>query len=462
MTIDIVVADDLTGAADTVAQFLPVAAHVLVFPSVRRFAQAVAQHRLPAGDLAIGVSAESRHLSPAEAAKRVLRAHRAALRLAPRLLFQKVDSAMRGNPGAELAAYRAATGAELVVLSPTFLPSGRTVRDGVLLVDGVPLAESGVAADPRTPTRESFVPALLRGQTDTPIATLPATILRGPVSALNAALEGAAGIVLFDAECEDDLARLARLVLDRGLLHAVSGSAGLAASLAPLLAGSPPRKVASAAPDARRRVLAIIGSPHATARAQVAQALSAYEREANVLAPLPGSRIADRRWRQRLVAQLAVAGLAIVTPPPLSGSAAGAPTLAPDKMARALAASAFALVSTGAAKALVVSGGDVAAAVCAALRVEWIALVDQIFPGAPSGVVCGGPAAGLPLVTKSGAHGPPDGLVRILNRLGAAAPRKSPQGHGGSRVGAPPLSAIEIGSLPSAVWEPSTSADQGE
>ena len=52
---------------------------------------------------------------------------------------------MRGNPGAELAAYRCATASRNVLMTPAFVPSRRTVKDGVLFVNGVPLSQSEVA-----------------------------------------------------------------------------------------------------------------------------------------------------------------------------------------------------------------------------------------------------------------------------------------------------------------------------
>ncbi len=432
VTSDIVVADDLTGAADTVVQFLRGTDHVLVFPSLRRFEQAMAGRKLPAGDLAIGISTESRHLTPAEAAKRVRRAHRAALALRPRLLFQKVDSALRGNPGAELAAYRTTTGAAAVLMTPAFLPSRRIVRDGMLFVDGVPLAQSAVAADLRTPAIESSVPALLRAQCKLSVAALPLAVVRAGRRELAERLPVlASGIALADAEMQSDLTAIAQAVLDAGLLHAVSGSAGLAGELSGLL----PRSAAGAS---RRllpgglRVLAVIGSPHALALAQIDRAASAgacvvtLEGDAG-----PGAAAGE--IARRLEAALLLDGFAIVRPPPLNGVVGAMGATAAEAMARALTALAALLLRKIAddgeplVQALVVSGGDVAAALCDRLAVERIELLDQVFPGAPLGRLYGGPGGGLPIVTKSGAHGAEDGLLRIVSYLrGAASPGFAP------------------------------------
>ncbi len=427
MAIDIVVADDLTGAADTVVQFLPVAERVLVFPSLRRFQQAVDHGLLPPGDLAIAISTESRHVSPAEAARHVRLAHHIALKLDPRLLFQKVDSALRGNPGAELAAFRAATGAATVLMTPAFPPSRRTVRGGVLYVGGMPLAASEVQRDPRTPAGESFIPALLRRQTELSIELLPLPAVRDNATQLAASLRRlAAGIAVADAETPADLDAIARAATDTGLLHAISGSAGLAGGLSALLPRSKAERP-GALPPADRRVLAIIGSPHPVARSQA-------ERAAGRIVTLPVEQAGNgiRPARGEAAAQLAAAleqdRLAILRPPPLDDGvpAAGAA----EAMATALAGVAAGLLADHLhaaerpVQAIVVSGGDVAAALCEQLHTEYLELAGQVFPGAPLGILRGGFGNGLPIVTKSGAHGDENGLVQIAAHLrrGAATP----------------------------------------
>jgi len=58
-----------------------------------------------------------------------------------------------------------------------------------------------------------------------------------------------------------------------------------------------------------------------------------------------------------------------------------------------------------------------AAAVCKALGVDWIELKEQLYPGAPLGLITGGIGNGLTLVTKSGAHGDEQGITTILTAL---------------------------------------------
>lgn len=412
MTIDVVVGDDLTGTADTLVQFLVCSERALVFPSLSRFEEAIANADLPAGDLAIGVSTESRHLGHTKAANRVGRAHRAALRLLPRLLFQRVDSAMRGNPGAELAAYRRATDAGRLLMTPAFLPSGRIVRDGTLYVNGVPLAESEVGRDLRTPMASSSVVELLALQSEELVISWQTRRSAHHEGVRDGALPTATGIIVADAETQADLDRLARFVIEYDLLHAVAGSAGLAGSIAVQL-GSHGRAATLPRPGARR-LLVVFGSPHPMAVRQLEyahQALSLPIRriDAACVGREPSEVLVDR-----LTADLQTHGIALLASPVLDITKA---TVEPAAMASALADLTSHLVEQRRVDGLVLAGGDIAAAVCDRLKVERIELTGQLFPGAPLGRVHGGSADGIWLVTKSGAHGDEQALATTLEAL---------------------------------------------
>ena len=66
---------------------------------------------------------------------------------------------------------------------------------------------------------------------------------------------------------------------------------------------------------------------------------------------------------------------------------------------------AAALAERSRTTALVLVGGDGAAAVLDRLDADGITIDGAIVPGCPTGIVVGGPADGLRLVTKSGGFG---------------------------------------------------------
>ncbi|WP_031500367.1 four-carbon acid sugar kinase family protein [Bryobacter aggregatus] len=219
------IADDLTGALETGAKFAArgISAEVSTDPRAKR-----------SRDLLV-IDTESRHLSPTDAAARV----RAALkgRTSPRLFFKKTDSTLRGNIAAELEALAGTP----LIYAPAYPALGRTVRNGQLLVDGVPVHLSSFAKDPLNPIQSSDIRTLL--------GALPATIL--------------------DGETDQDLIEAARMVLASGPGTIAAGSAALAEALASELhpTHQPPREWPKI-----RRCLIVNGSLHETSIAQIANA----------------------------------------------------------------------------------------------------------------------------------------------------------------------------------------------
>src|ERR1700761_4814814 len=95
----LVVADDLTGAADTVTRFAETGRHTGIHFHT-------AGEPIPVGGV-LAVDTDTRRGSPEEAARRGTGAGRAAP--PPRQYMKKIDSLLRGNVLAELVAMRDAT-----------------------------------------------------------------------------------------------------------------------------------------------------------------------------------------------------------------------------------------------------------------------------------------------------------------------------------------------------------------
>ncbi len=147
-----IIADDLTGAADTGVQLARAGYRTAV-----AFRDAPIP---PADDLdAVALDTDSRAMPAGFAAKRVMEAAH-AVRDTP-LVYKKLDSTLRGPIAAELAAASGASGRDRVVVAPAFPATGRTTVEGVQLVRGVPVHETEAKNDPRTPVREGHVPTLL-------------------------------------------------------------------------------------------------------------------------------------------------------------------------------------------------------------------------------------------------------------------------------------------------------------
>ena len=384
----VVVADDLTGAADTGAQFAR---------GWRRVAVRFAPGALPAADVAV-LSTNSRYLEKKAASA----AARAAVEelsgaAAPRWIYKKVDSTLRGHPAAELDAVCQAWPSEPVLVAPAFPAQGRTVRDGRLLVGGVALEESEFGAE----AGSGDLRAVFGGA-----KCIGLEALRGDEGALRRLLR-AGGRVVADAETEEDLARLARAAVEEGF-RVFCGSAGLALALEDRLnlpASKPAGPRWGAGPP-----LVVVGSRSAVSTAQV-EALAVppvllaspaeSKKAADVLADTPSHRAAVLQsgggdWPQGAAAVAAALGQTV--------------------------ARTAAIRRPG---ALVLTGGDTALAVCRALGASSLWLDGEVERGLPRGRLADGPYAGLPVVTKAGGFGGEAALRQALRSLEATAGRGS-------------------------------------
>ena len=172
------IADDYTGASDL--------ANTLTRAGLRT----VQTIGVPAADLtlpevdAVVVSLKSRSIEPglavsrSRAAEKWLRGHGAS-----HVLFKicsTFDSTDAGNIGPVLDALRADGGEGVVLVTPAFPETGRTVYQGNLFVGAVPLNESPLKDHPLNPMHDANLVRVLARQSRTKIGLVDlATVARG-------------------------------------------------------------------------------------------------------------------------------------------------------------------------------------------------------------------------------------------------------------------------------------------
>ena len=231
--IRVVVADDLTGAADSAVHFGAVGRVRITYPPAAAWSESVGAGMVQVRDT------ETRSLPDSQAARAVGECCQALVRtFGPNpKVFKKVDSTLRGAVEPELLAAGEALRRRLVVLAPSLPAQGRTVVRGRLLVDG----------QDRGPVLESAEVVDAAGLTS---ASLEAR--RGP-------------LIVADAASDADLDRIAAAIEDRDEILP-AGSAGLAAAIA-----RRHRRVAADAPPLPRpAVVVAVGTRHPLARGHLA------------------------------------------------------------------------------------------------------------------------------------------------------------------------------------------------
>jgi D-threonate/D-erythronate kinase len=151
----LVFADDLTGALEAGAAFAQHGTRATV--SLRLD---VATTDTPV----LVIDTETRHLT-AELAKKYVQKAMASLGIrkqtAPLHIYKKTDSTLRGHIRAELSAL---CDYDSVLYIPAHPRAGRTLKNGCIHVEGVPLNETWFANDPRHPIRYSNVDDLVCGE----------------------------------------------------------------------------------------------------------------------------------------------------------------------------------------------------------------------------------------------------------------------------------------------------------
>jgi 4-hydroxythreonine-4-phosphate dehydrogenase len=389
MTDLVIIADDLTGAGDSATLFAERAATGITLDAAAPWPE------LPV----LAVDTDSRYTTPTEAARRVAAAAERALGLGARV-YKKIDSLLRGNVAAEVAAAARALGSgerpALAVVAPAFPSTGRTTVEGVVLVHGEPLS---------APQHGRVAAVLAEADLTTATAPLdrqgsPAALAELLASAWGDSVDG----VVVDAVSDADLARVAQATADLEFPVLLVGSGGLARPLRALIPMSQAPSVAAA--DIQGPVLVVVGSYAEQARAQREELVRAGFGEVFLdPADLPAMAAAMRE-----------------------GLGAGDVVLAPDPRLPVRREDAATIASTLAQAALAVlddlgmlvaTGGETARSILTAAGVTQLEVLGEVEPGVVQAKL---PGRDLILLTKAGAFGDPGTLLRCVQALRAASP----------------------------------------
>lgn len=397
----IIIADDLTGACDTGACFARFGFKTFV---------ALKPGSIYSDAEVLVCSTQSRSISEraaVQAVRQVVTNH--IVQASRPFIYKKIDSTLRGHPGAELRAVLEVSGEQRAVVSPAFPSQGRLVRSGRLVVHGKPLEET------------IFYPEVACGSLahwfNFPPGYRPLDLQEMSGSQdLERTLNQEAGIFGLDVETDGDLDAVAAAGLKAGI-RVWCGSAGLARSLA-----SRSAKGERPAEDLPQGAwLVIVGSRHPVALSQVdalEQAGAAVVSLDQILVA-PGSgegqaAIDDVSKRKALqVARWLDQGRTVVL------SVRGLPESPGEEH---LVASSLARIARWILEdvskpfsGLGLTGGDTAAAVCGVLGCTWLRLDHEIEPGLALGCMVDGQVAGLRVITKAGGFGQVGSLLRLIS-----------------------------------------------
>jgi 3-dehydrotetronate 4-kinase len=412
------IADDYTGASDL--------ANTLTRAGLRT----VQTIGVPAADLAmpevdaVVVSLKSRSIEAGVAVERSRAAEKWLRgRGAAHVLFKicsTFDSTDKGNIGPVMDALRADSGDRIVLVTPAFPETGRTVYMGNLFVGAVPLNESPLKDHPLNPMHDSNLVRVLARQSKTRIGLVElATVTRG-ADAVRARLADLAaqgvGAAVIDAAFDPDLETIGAVAVG----HRVSvGASGIGLGLARALAAG---KAGRSGDGSDKPV----GGPAACLAGSCSQAtlgqIASAEKVMPVLHLDPDQVVKGKDEARRA---LAWARERLGSNPVLIASSA-----TPDQVAalqsrhgrdaagqaieQAMADIAEGLVQSGVHR-LVVAGGETSGAVVDRLKIPGFLVGVEIAPGVPVLRAVGGEP--MLLALKSGNFGGPQFFSDALSLM---------------------------------------------
>jgi uncharacterized protein YgbK (DUF1537 family) len=263
-----IIADDLTGSCDTAAQFSRFG-----LPSFVSHLPSLAAEK---SEPVFVVNTDTRKLRTVAAMRTVADTLRQLMASGRTVFFKKIDSTLKGNWAAEIIALFKIAHPSLVLIAPAFPEWGRTTVQGIQLLYGTAVSETGLARrNSQWPTRASVVSNLvssLHERSEKRTHLISETIIRkGPQrieQAIKAARSKGARFIVFDAICDDDLRNisLGGCRLEEEALWV--GSAGLARFL-PLGWGYRPTSTEIPLEGSAKPTLLVNGSLHPSNKRQL-------------------------------------------------------------------------------------------------------------------------------------------------------------------------------------------------
>lgn len=213
----VIIADDLTGALDTGVQFSKKNMSAIVTTDLNFNFKEISKET----DVIV-IDTESRHIPADEAKERVKSVLSKFDKEKIKFFYKKTDSTLRGNIGSEIEGFMEGLNINEVSFIPAFPLSKRTVKDGILYVDNIKLAETQFAMDILNPVTESFIPDIINKQSE----------IKAKIKDINEDFdpqdEKEKHIYIFDSENMEDMKNIGKVLYNKNKLNYTIGNAGFA------------------------------------------------------------------------------------------------------------------------------------------------------------------------------------------------------------------------------------------
>jgi len=422
-----VIADDLTGANDTGVQFTKKGYNTIV--SVLDEQSTII---IPDNLDVFVMDIETRELE-IKTARKKLRSILKKLNINKNdMVYKKVDSTLRGNIGNELEEIMMILNRDICIFSPSYPSYQRITIGGYLVVDQKPLSLSEYSYDNLKQVENSFIPFLLKKQTDFPVGQIDLKdVAKGQktiLSKINELYQKGNKIIVIDSTNEEHLKDIfaSSLKLDRPVLF--SGSAGLANHFPNINNKNEDLKIKIE--NNKGPVIVVAGSRNSIMEGQVnylknrlnftelkidleqvfsnkdrildnyaAECIKAIKGNHDLVIHTDAIYNEEKSINKKLMLKyhLSFRGLEI-------------------KIKTFLGELTSKIVENSYVRNLILTGGDVALGVCKELNISNMNILDELLPGIPL-AIANYKDYKLNIITKAGGFGKEDALYNLINKL---------------------------------------------
>ena len=402
----LIIADDITGANDTGVNLVRcgISTTVTMGHSNNGFdtPQAMAQSHNESSEIdtqsaaSYVINTDSRALPPHEAYVliKALPLHFCGFDY----VVKKVDSTLRGSIAHEILAVDELYNPGLIIFQPALPDLGRTTQDGIHLLNGIPISETEIGQDPKTPVHEHNLKKVLQAAYNESITHLDIKDIEEGRTNFDTGR-----IFTCDASTNRHMQAVVAAASKTGKRILWVGSAGIVDSLVQTLHHAPP-------------ALAVVASVSETTRRQVRYA----QNKGVPLVIIPSQVLVSGGYDAYVNEALALleSGQDVIVLPSSSYNRDEEKDAANSiKIQDSIGEVAAAILQKVEISGIFLSGGDTAMGFFGKVDAGRFNIIAEVLQGIPLMQVIGGKHGGMKVITKAGAFGEQDALYYCLRKL---------------------------------------------
>jgi len=425
-----IIADDLTGANDTGVQFSKKGYNAIV-----SILEESGNINIPGEDEidVLVIDTETREVTDVNIVRQRLSKVLEKLNFSDKdIFYKKVDSTLRGCIGAELEEMMNFLKKDICVLTPTFPSHHRITVGGYLIINGRPLGLSKYYNGDLKEGNASFIPSLLRQQTNLPIAKIDfIDVTKGQeviVKKLNKLYQEGNKIIIVDAVDEVHLKDILNSInrFEGSVLYA--GSAGLANCFPEIYNKN--RKFKLNLEKSKGPVLIVGGSRNPITKSQITHLkgeIDFFDLNIDIEQILSNRKTILEHYLTDSISIIKNGQYLVIHTDPLYNDKKKINKKLMQKynlsfreleltIRNFLGELTAKIIRNSLTRNLILTGGDIALGVCSALGIKNLHIVDELLPGIPLSTA-NLKNFNLKIVTKAGGFGEKDTLFKLIKKL---------------------------------------------